>query len=122
MAQCDIETITEHALIAWLWSETDYETGQPLDDNYSIEDIAPETLAQWREDVEQFVTIARAALRVSKLSDEQIGHDFTLTRNGHGTGFWDRGLGFTGQALTEHAKSFGDCAAYVSDDGLIRAM
>ena len=31
----------------------------------------------------------------SELYDEaQAGHDFWLTRNGHGVGFWDRGLGF----------------------------
>lgn len=42
-----------------------------------------------------------------------------LTRNGHGTGFWDRGLGERGDALTKSAESFGDAVLYVGDDGRI---
>ena len=47
------------------------------------------------------------------------GHDFWLTRNGHGAGFWDRGLGQLGDDLTDAAKSFGSCDAYVGDDNSI---
>ena len=50
---------------------------------------------------------------------EQFAHDFWLTRNGHGSGFWDRGLGKLGDQLTEHSKTFGSCDLYVSDDGEI---
>ena len=39
---------------------------------------------------------------------EQAGHDFWLTRNGHGAGFWDRGLP-NGDALTTIAAAFGEC-------------
>lgn len=35
------------------------------------------------------------------------GADFYLTRNGHGTGFWDRGYGDIGTQLTEAAKVYG---------------
>ncbi len=35
------------------------------------------------------------------------GQDFYLTRNGHGTGFWDRGYGDVGKRLTEAAKIYG---------------
>lgn len=38
----------------------------------------------------------------------QHGHDFALTRNGHGAGFWDRGYGTAGDILTERAKSYGE--------------
>lgn len=37
----------------------------------------------------------------------QDGHDFYLTRNGHGAGFWDRGYGPRGDALTKAAHTFG---------------
>jgi hypothetical protein len=40
--------------------------------------------------------------------EAQAGHDFWLTRNGHGAGFWDRGLGEIGGMLTDAAKAFGD--------------
>lgn len=47
---------------------------------------------------------------------EQLGHDFYLTRNGHGAGFWDRyygdadeGVGADiGRILTDLADSFGE--------------
>lgn len=35
------------------------------------------------------------------------GHDFWLTRSGHGAGFWDRGLGELGDRLTDAAKRYG---------------
>ena len=40
-------------------------------------------------------------------SAELAGHDFALTRNGHGTGFWDSGLGEMGDMLTEECKPYG---------------
>lgn len=46
------------------------------------------------------------------LTYEQIGHDFTLTRNGHGTGFWDRGLGDRGDRLTAATKPYGEAYMY----------
>lgn len=50
---------------------------------------------------------------------EQFGHDFWLTRNRHGVGFWDRNLGEVGEQLTAAAESFGECDPYIGDDGLI---
>lgn len=54
--------------------------------------------------------------------EDMAGHDFWLTRNGHGAGFWDRsaldadGLG---DKLTEVAKGFGESDLYRGDDGAI---
>ena len=46
------------------------------------------------------------------------GHDFFLTRNGHGAGFWDSPEMYGGQEnadkLTEIANSFGNVDCYVS--------
>jgi hypothetical protein len=56
--------------------------------------------------------------------EEQAGHDFWLTRNGHGAGFWDRsaldadGLG---DKLSDAAKAFGECDLYRGDAGGIHA-
>lgn len=49
----------------------------------------------------------------------QAGIDFWLTRNGHGAGFWDRGLGKTGDELTIYAHAFGGVDVYVGDDGKV---
>ena len=47
---------------------------------------------------------------------EQFGYDFWLTRNGHGTGFWDRNLGDLGVALPLLADTFGTKHAYLGDN------
>lgn len=46
---------------------------------------------------------------------EAAGHDFALTRNGHGAGFWDRGYGDVGQRLTEAAHVYGSSDAWITD-------
>ena len=46
----------------------------------------------------------------------QAGHDFALTRNGHGAGFWDHDAGEAGDALTESAESFGEFNIEITDD------
>ena len=51
--------------------------------------------------------------------DTQAGRDFWFTRNGHGVGFWDRGLGDIGDQLTNLSKKFGEIDAYRGDDGQI---
>jgi len=50
------------------------------------------------------------------LDADQAGEDFALTRNGHGGGFWDRGLGDKGRALTEAAHVYGESAAWMKAD------
>lgn len=52
-------------------------------------------------------------------NSETLGHDFWFTRNHHGVGFWDRGLGGLGEQLTHHAQKFADLCAYSGDDGLV---
>lgn len=47
------------------------------------------------------------------------GHDFALTRNRHGAGFWDRGLGRIGDMLTEEAHAYGSHYIAISDDGTV---
>lgn len=65
----------------------------------------------------------RAYLRALREEDRRhqpavmLGHDLWLTRNGHGAGFWDRGLGTLGDRLSEAARSLGEAQAIVLDDG-----
>jgi hypothetical protein len=55
------------------------------------------------------------------ISPEQAGHDFWLTRNRHGAGFWDRGHGLAGERLTAAAHLYGECELYLGDDNLVYA-
>lgn len=54
-----------------------------------------------------------AALDDHGSSLEQSGHDFCLTRLGHGAGFWDRGMGELGTKLTQASKPYGDVHIYI---------
>lgn len=47
---------------------------------------------------------------------QRFGHDFFLTRNGHGAGFWDRGYGALGETLSELARAEGGKDLFFNDD------
>jgi len=102
-----------------LWSSTDESTpegGEPLDKNYTIDDLSFEALEQAREDCRRFLEMSGDV--VYTYDTDQAGHDFWLTRNGHGAGFWDGDyLEEDGKLLTEISKIFGECYLYVGDDG-----
>lgn len=126
----DVDEFTEHYLIAALWSSNDESTpqgGEPFDQNYDLDDIAVETLRQAKEDCEAFQRDnAEDLASVPGTGREwsinaQNGHDFWLTRNGHGAGFWDRGYGELGRRLTDAAHVWGTVDLYVGDDGRIYA-
>lgn len=107
---------------AALWSSAD-EHGESLEDNYSEDDLCSATLAKMREDCEDFIKANEADLKlyIERMKTEEYsgealaGHDFWLTRNGHGAGFWDRGLGELGKRLTEEAKVYNGFDLYVSE-------
>jgi hypothetical protein len=109
-----------------LWSSNDESTpqgGEPMDANYSIDDIAPEALAGMAEDCRKFQEQfgVPAYNRGDYTDEEMAGHDFWLTRNGHGAGFWDRSEldEATRKKYTDAAHGFGECNLYVGDDGKI---
>jgi len=81
---------------------------------------APEARELARFECAAFLHLAR--WNIQSWTVEQLGHDFWLTRNGHGTGFWDRDFGteLAREVLTDLAHSFGEADASVGDDGLIR--
>jgi hypothetical protein len=105
-----------------LWSSTD-EFGIPLDDSkYADAELEPATLARFKADCERFQE------QGSKLCPEYFvgrtaattAHDFWLTRNRHGAGFWDGDYPEPiATQLTDLAHSFGECDLYVGDNGKI---
>ena len=102
-----------------LWSSVDFgDDDRPLDDNYGADDLADETRATMRAELSDFLAYCeREGIDVDSVDAEQVGHDFWLTRNHHGAGFWDRGLGELGERLTTAAHSFGEAELYPGDDG-----
>lgn len=50
---------------------------------------------------------------------DYAGHDLWLTRNGHGAGFWDRGLGELGKRLASYCgwgTEYSEVYLYLGDD------
>ena len=85
--------------------------------------FSPALLASAKEDCDRFeIDNAEALAEYYEFGRPEgyAGHDFWLTRNGHGTGFWDRGLpGDLGGRLTDGARLFPGCVLYVGDDNMI---
>lgn len=122
-----LDSFTSAYIECALWSSTDNSNdqgGEPLDENYVPEDLAPECLAKMVEDCANFQADEKRPLELCGLDSEQAGHDFWLTRNHHGAGFWDRkhrGV-LADKALdrlTQASHEFGSFDLYVGDDGRI---
>lgn len=117
-----------------LWSSVD-KNEEPLDQrDYELSDEAYKKVVS---DSMEFVEKAKPYLKNADLAF--AGHDFWLTRNRHGAGFWDRPEMYDYNAqrfsysfyrikkflrikqnseyLTEIAQSFGEIELYVGDDG-----
>ena len=102
-----------------LWSSID-DQGQPLDDaGFDQDGIAdlPEFLAHLND----FLAMPEVVGIMVRhgIDATQAAHDFWLTRNHHGAGFWDRGHGEDGKRLTEIASAFGSCDLLPGDDGVL---
>ena len=115
-----MDKFTRAYIEAMLWSSTDNSNeqgGDPLDQNYSSDDIAPETLDTIQADC---ATFQEAHAEDINSQYEVAGHDFWLTRNRHGAGFWDGDWPKeAGERLTAAAHAFGELDPYVGDDGKI---
>jgi hypothetical protein len=112
------KTMLDSYLETALWSSNDLDD-KPLD-SYSISDIAASSIKSAKADLDSFV--AKAGDILDNYDDKKIGHDFWLTRNGHGAGFWDGDYEENegdGDKLTEISKEFSELNPYVGDDGKV---
>lgn len=108
-----------------------YGTDKSMQDrDLGIENIDPATLAEMIEDCRKFQEENADVLAAADCSRgsgeyttyEQAGHDFWLTREGHGAGFWDGDWddeNNSGDKLDEAAKGYNEFSLYVGDDGKI---
>lgn len=101
----DLDDFTWGYITCLLWTEeTDQDDGRPQE--LFVEHLSDALIHQSIKDCEAFQKEAADLLTlaynhpVETYDPEQAGHDFWLTRNGHGAGFWDRGLGEVGEKLT----------------------
>lgn len=133
-----LDAFTRHYLIAALWSSTG-DDGEPLDASHDLDDIAPETVDQAKAECAAFQLVAAPLLaQAYELYDDNgmsrhpdagspqacAGHDFWLTRCGHGVGFWGRGFDQVGTDLTAlcgFRTPFDNVDLYIGDDGKIHS-
>lgn len=98
----DLDEFTQGYVECMFFTETeigtDFETWNPETDSSlpgdcGFDDLAPKTLQRIIADCERFQSenadLLAQAVECGRPLDH-LGHDFWLTRNGHGAGFWDR--------------------------------
>lgn len=97
-----------------LWSTNDNSNeqgGEPLDKNYDADDILKATMREMRGDCLSFWNDHYELFRGR---EERAGHDFWLTREGHGAGFWDGGWPEpNATTLTKASEAYGSFDLYV---------
>jgi hypothetical protein len=136
-----LDAFTRAYMECALWSSNDESTpegGEPIGDNYDLEDIAPQAWQSMIVDCKRFQKEHAKLLKLAYSYDKtacdddgkrlrpgtdynssKAGHDFWLSRNGHGAGFFDRGLGDTGEKLQSACgwkTSFPEINLYIGDD------
>ena len=128
-----IDTFIRAYVDAMLWSsndESDESGGEPLDKNYSIDDVAPSAMEKivaeckrfQEENADDIATIPYRRTSDGNWSgEEQAGHDLWLTRNRHGVGFQDRDFidEDVRDRLYANAQAYGEVNLIVGDDNLI---
>lgn len=114
-----LDAFTRGYIVCAMWTMTD-EDGDSCDD-LGLHDIAPETIAAAESECAMFQASYRSLLDATGCTDdEQHGHDLWLTRNGHGTGFWDRGYDEDiARALTNASKVYGERSWYIGDNSRV---
>ena len=103
------------------WADCTGDNDPAFDNSFGFSD---ELLLRAKNDVKAFLEIMGDELTNEDLVT-MAGHDLWLTRNGHGTGFWDRPEKY-GRELSEKCdnlcgwrKLFSELDIYVGDDNLI---
>lgn len=93
----DLIIVAVHAMLVGYVTCAFWSDGQGRDTEGAYvavngEPLTPEAWTDALQDIAAFVHGNLADLIATGEADwEQHGHDFWLTRNGHGAGFWDRG-------------------------------
>lgn len=88
---------------AAFFSSTDHDRSEPLDENFGLGDLTPETMKEMYEDAVHFYH--SHADHIPAGEEETAGHNFWYSRNGHGTGFFDHEDQFG-----EHTDALGETA------------
>lgn len=113
----NLELFVKEYLTCAVWVDLPEEN-----EGLTIDNIASESIDQALDDCQKFITVNKRDIdrAIEEMSIGHVAHDFWLTRNGHGAGFWDGDYSEKlGDRLTEASKKFGEKYLYIGDDGFI---
>jgi hypothetical protein len=123
IGQSSLSEFTDAYITAALWSSTDDQDNALDSGEY---ELSKETKAAMRADCMAFYIANEALISAENYKRQdnsavcRAGHDFWLTRCGHGAGFWDGDWHEPAATkLTEACKAYGNVDLYIGDDGLI---
>lgn len=132
----NLDDFTRAYIECAIWCECNPDNDELSDK--SEDDLAPETLGAMIADCQRFQVQHSALLKSAyamqhnssrdgllDYTPSSAGHDFWLSRNGHGAGFFDRGLGDIGEALSNACgfrTNYDTVTLYAGDDGKIYAQ
>lgn len=102
----DLDKMVHAYLHAALWTSE-------LDSNYDIPEIDDDSISKAVSDCKRFIEMAGDLL--NGLDAGNVGHDFWLSRNGFGSGFYDRNLGEIGEKLYSLSKTFNEKNVFEED-------
>ena len=99
-----ISIITKHYLEALLWTAPENDSEENPGDCINVNDLPPNIWFDAQQDCIEFVESCGELFTQAMgcydagygrhpeagSAEAAFGHDFALTRNGHGCGFWDR--------------------------------
>ena len=97
-----------------LWSSTD-DNGQPLDKSFDASDLSEQAIERAVKDCTSFLEENKELYLNSGYNLKDFGHNFWLSRNGHGAGFFDEGE----NELQDASRMAGECDLYIGDDGFL---
>lgn len=122
----ELDPLVDQALGTALWSTPDPNTeiDDYLNARFTIEDVPAHARADMTARLLLFITENAeliAAARATGYAEDltQIAHDYVLTCNREGAGFWDRGLGEIGEELTEATEAHGPWELFVTETGIL---
>jgi hypothetical protein len=111
---------------AWEEAEREGQSDGTIPGDATFADLAPEALQRCIDDCAAFYEANRELIQAAiehggargDYDETRAGHDYWYTRNGHGVGFWDRGLGDIGEKLSAACR-YSEVNPYLGDDNKV---
>lgn len=99
------DLLLRESVTTMLWQAGEVEGDEDWDEHRGLAELSYAGQMAILRDLYSFIGLALEDGSLLTYLEEydwrHLCHDYWLTRNGHGAGFWDRGLGDAGQRLTD---------------------